>query len=321
MAKGKKIRIVFMGTPDFAATILDQLTGWGQGEIVCCYTQPDRPSGRGQKTRESAVKQTALRHGLSVLQPLNFKNEEDINALRALRPDVLLVAAYGLILPQAVLDIAPFGSINVHASLLPLYRGAAPIQRAIQNGDKVTGISIMQMEKGLDTGPVLLQRSLAIAPNEHAGTIHDQLAELGGRLLIETLNSLVVGNLHPPLPQDSKRATYAAKLEKSEGQIDWNLPALTVHNKIRALYPFPGTWFVWNTPSGKELRLHLVPGQIGRQRPPDCAVGTIALENDMLAIACQDFFYLLPAIKPAGKGLQTAKAFYCGYLSQAGGSS
>lgn len=309
-----------MGTPGFAAVILDRLTIWPRGEIVCCYTQPDRPSGRGQKTRESEVRQMARRHGLSVRQPLNFKDEEEVNALRELQPDVLLVAAYGLILPQTVLDIPTFGAINVHASLLPLYRGAAPIQRAIQNGDKVTGISIMQMEKGLDTGPVLLQRSLAIAPNEHAATIHDQLAELGGRLLLETLDMLITGDLHPQ-PQDSERATYAAKLEKGEGRIDWNLPALTLHNKIRAFYPFPGTWFIWETPGGKELRLHLVPGRIGRRRPPDCAPGTISLENNMLAIACHDFFYLLPQIKPAGKGLQTAKAFYCGYLSQTGGAS
>ncbi len=309
-----------MGTPGFAAVILDRLTTWPQGEIVSCYTQPDRPSGRGRKTRESEVKQMVRRHGLSVRQPLNFKNEDEINALRELNPDVLLVAAYGLILPQTVLDIPTFGAINVHASLLPLYRGAAPIQRAIQNGDKVTGISIMQMEKGLDTGPVLLQRSLAIAPNEHAGTVHDQLADLGGRLLLETLDPLLAESLQPQ-PQDNERATYAAKLEKSEGRIDWNLPALTLHNKIRAFYPFPGTWFIWKTPGGKELRLHLVPGRIGRRRPPDCAPGTIRLENDMLAIACNDFFYLLPKIKPAGKGMQTAKAFYCGYLSQAGGAS
>lgn len=304
-----------MGTPDFAAAILKQLLERQFGEITACYTQPDRPSGRGQKTKPSAVKQLAIEHGLCVLQPVNFKDEQTVQELKKLQPDILLVAAYGLILPQEVLDIPSFGAINVHASLLPRYRGAAPIQRAIQNGDKVSGISIMQMEKGLDTGPIFLQRSLAISPDEHSGTIHNQLAELGGRLVLEILEMLANGAKLQPQPQNNALASYAAKIEKSETLIDPNKTALEIHNTIRAFYPFPGTHFFWKNPNGKEIRLNLVPGKIGDKRPKNIGVGEISLQNDHLALACQDFYYLLPAVKPAGKKEQTAKVFANGYLT------
>ncbi len=304
-----------MGTPDFAAAILQKLLGWQFGKIIACYTRPDRPSGRGKKLKASAVKQLASKHGICVLQPPNFKDEQTINELRELRPDVLLVAAYGLILPQAVLDIPPLGAINVHASLLPRYRGAAPIQRAIQNGDKVSGISIMQMEKGLDTGAVLLQRSLAVAPDEHAGIIHDQLAELGGNLLLEVLKTLAKGNKLQVQKQNDELATYAAKIEKSETQIDPNKTALEIHNTIRAFYPFPGTHFFWKNGDSKEIRLNLVPGKIGDKRDEKTPVGKLSLQGDNLALACKDFYYLLPAVKPAGKNEQSAKAFANGYLA------
>ena len=316
MEQRKKIKIVFMGTPDFAAAILKKLLDRQCGEIAACYTQPDRPSGRGQKPKPSAVKQLAVEHGICVLQPLNFKNEQTVQELRKLHPDVLLVAAYGLILPQEVLDIPTFGAINVHASLLPRYRGAAPIQRAIQNGDKVSGISIMQMEKGLDTGPIFLQRSLVIAPNEHAGTIHNQLAELGGQLLLEVLELLTSGRKLQPQPQNNELASYAAKIEKSETLIDPNKTALEIHNTIRAFYPFPGTHFFWKNPNKKEIRLNLMPGKIGDKRPKNISVGEISLQGDHLALACQDFYYLLPAVKPAGKKEQSAKSFASGYLTE-----
>ena len=197
-----------MGTPDFAAEILKKLLAWDGGEVVAAYTQPDRPCGRGLECRPSPVKVLAEEHGVPVFQPENFKNREDIDQLAALEPDVLAVAAYGLILPQAVLDIPRLMPVNMHASLLPKYRGAAPIQRAIQNGEHATGITIMRMEAGLDSGPILLQRAVGIGMDEHAGEIHDQLADLGGVFLVEALDRLKAGTL-PLIPQDNDVATYA----------------------------------------------------------------------------------------------------------------
>ncbi|MBU1248529.1 MAG: methionyl-tRNA formyltransferase, partial [Proteobacteria bacterium] len=190
-----RLRVVFMGTPDFAAVVLRHLRGYAGCEVVGVYTQPDRPCGRGRECRPSVVKLFAQESGYPVFQPENFKDQKDRDALAALRPDVLVVAAYGLILPQAVLDIPSFAPLNVHASLLPRYRGAAPIQQAILNGDFVTGITIMRMEAGLDTGPILLQRSLRIGHDEHAGEVHDQLAEMGGALMVETLERHKHGQL------------------------------------------------------------------------------------------------------------------------------
>lgn len=309
-----KLRIVFMGTPDFAAESLKALLGFEGAEVVAVYTQPDRPCGRGRVCKPSAVKQVALENGIDVFQPVNFKERKDVDQLAALEPDVLVVAAYGLILPQSVLDIPRLLPLNVHGSLLPQWRGAAPIQRAIQNGDIVTGISIMRMEAGLDTGPVMVQRALRIGHNDHAGTIHDELAALGGICIVEALARLVRKD-YELKPQDDSLATYAAKLEKSEGEIDWSQPVKDIHNRIRAMHPWPGAYFQWTRPDGKPLRLNVQPGEISQETAPAVAPGTILGEMDgKLAIVASDGIYLTPGVKPQGKKNMDASAFACGYM-------
>ncbi|WP_319777459.1 methionyl-tRNA formyltransferase [Maridesulfovibrio sp.] len=312
----KRWRIVFMGTPDFASTILEYLVEWDGCEVIAAYTQPDRPCGRGHKVRCSAVKNVAVKHDIPVYQPLNFKDEKDVEALRALEPDFLVVAAYGLILPQSVLDIPAVMPINVHASLLPKYRGAAPIHRSVANGDHATGITIMKMEAGLDTGPILVQQALGIAWDDFTGKVHDELADMGGPLVMETLLRYRDGRL-TVMKQDDSIATYAEKLSKEEGLIDWNLPVKEVHNKIRGMYPWPGAYYFW-TPEGKEpIRLVLSPGKPGDDEVGDHAPGTIVGEFDgMLGIACQDKIYLASKVKPAGKKEMDGKAFMCGYMNK-----
>ncbi|MGE4468768.1 MAG: methionyl-tRNA formyltransferase [Desulfovibrio sp.] len=309
------LRAVFMGTPDFAAVILTHLANWDGCEIVGVYTQPDRPCGRGRQCRPSAVKTRALELGLPVFQPEHFRDPEALARLASLQPDVLVVAAYGLILPQDVLDVPRLLPINVHASLLPKYRGAAPIQRAIQNGDEITGTTIMRMEAGLDTGPILMQRALRIGYDQHAGDIHDELAEQGGTLLVQALERLRSGAL-TAIPQDDDLATYAAKLTKREGELDWNRPAEELHNHIRAMHPWPGAYWFWSG-RGKPLRLNVLPGRPGRELAPDEAEpGAILGEEDgLLAIACADKVYLTPGVKPQGRRELDPTAFCCGYLN------
>ncbi|ACS78216.1 methionyl-tRNA formyltransferase [Maridesulfovibrio salexigens] len=312
----KRWKIVFMGTPDFASTILEYLVEWDGCDVIAAYTQPDRKCGRGQKVRCSAVKDVALKNDIPVYQPLNFKDEKDVEELRALEPDFLVVAAYGLILPQSVLDVPAVMPINVHASLLPKYRGAAPIHRAVANGDHATGITIMKMEAGLDTGPILVQQALGIAWDDFTGKVHDELADMGGPLVMETLLRYRDGRL-TVMPQDDSIATYAEKLSKEEGLIDWNLPVKEVHNKIRGMYPWPGAYYFW-TPEGKDpIRLVLSPGKPGDDEVGEHAPGTIVGESDgMLGIACQDKIYLASKVKPAGKKEMDGKAFMCGYMNK-----
>lgn len=304
-----------MGTPGFAATILEHAVGWEGGRVVGVYAQPDRPCGRGLECRPPDTKVLALAHGLPVFQPPDFRAPEARAELSALAPDLLLVAAYGLILPQAVLDIPRLGAVNAHASLLPAYRGAAPIQRAIMAGETATGVSIMQMDAGMDTGDVILAREHPIGPEDTAQDLHDALARLGGRALLEALDRIAAGTASRT-PQDPARATYAPKLRKEEGCIDWNRPAAEIHNRARGVHPWPGAYFFWNT-SGRRrpLRLGLAPGRPGGPRPLDAAPGTILGEEDgMLAIACADRTYLVPAVTPEGRRQMGAAAFVCGYL-------
>ena len=238
------LRIIFAGTPDFAAASLQALIDVqeaNQYELVAVYTQPDRPAGRGHKLVASPVKQLAMKHDIPVLQPLNFKAEQDRQDLADLNADIMIVAAYGLILPKAVLDTPKFGCINVHASLLPRWRGAAPIHRAVIAGDTVTGITIMQMDVGLDTGEMLLKKECPIMPTDTSGSLHDRLALLGGQALIEALEPLRVGQLNGE-SQDESLTCYADKLTKQEGLVDWSQDALTISRKIRGLLPWPGAY-------------------------------------------------------------------------------
>jgi len=234
----QEIRTVFMGTPEFA---LDSLRGLMEAEVqlVGVYTQPDRPKGRGNKLTPSPVKQLALAQGIPVYQPLKLRDPQAVAELRALNPDLIVVVAYGQILPKAVLALPQYGCINVHASLLPKYRGAAPINKAIIDGEVETGVTTMLMDVGLDTGDMLIKRSLAIGPDETAGQLHDRLAPLGREALEETLRRLCSGTL-VAAKQDDRQSCYAAMMKKDDGRVDWTLPARQIHNLVRGLDPWPG---------------------------------------------------------------------------------
>jgi len=231
------LRIVFAGTPEFAVPCLRACAR--HGEVVAAYTQPDRPAGRGRGLQPSPVKLEAVQRGIPVHQPENFRSAASKAELRALQPDLMVVVAYGLLLPQSVLDIPVHGCWNVHASLLPRWRGAAPIQRAIEAGDAQTGITIMQMDVGLDTGAMLLAEPLPIGPQDSAAVLHDRLAALGARLIVRALTDLPAGRL-TPIPQPEAGVTYAHKILKSESMIDWRAPAGRVADRVRAFDPFPG---------------------------------------------------------------------------------
>lgn len=230
-------RIIFAGTPDFAAEHLQALIN-AKVPVTAVYTQPDRPAGRGRKLAPSPVKQLALSNDIPVYQPLTLRAEEAQAELAALQPDLMIVVAYGLILPQVVLDTPKLGCVNVHASLLPRWRGAAPIHRALLAGDAETGVTLMQMEAGLDTGPMLSKVRTAISNQETSGELHDRLADLGSQMLVEQLPALLAGDLEPEI-QNNDLANYAAKLEKQEGQIDWSQDAEAIALQIRGLSPWP----------------------------------------------------------------------------------
>jgi methionyl-tRNA formyltransferase len=234
------VRLVFAGTPDFAATALRSLLETDH-EVVAVYSQPDRPSGRGRKLTPSPVKQVALDAGIPVFQPESLKTPEAQAQLQALNADVMIVAAYGLILPQAILDTPRYGCLNIHASLLPRWRGAAPIQRAIAAGDRETGITIMQMAAGLDTGDMLVKVATPIEESDTGGSLHDRLADMGGQAIVDALDRLEAGTLNPE-PQNDDQACYAHKLSKDEGHIDWTEDATAINRRIRAFNPWPGTY-------------------------------------------------------------------------------
>jgi methionyl-tRNA formyltransferase len=234
------MRIVFAGTPAFAAAALQALVD-ARFDVALVLTQPDRPAGRGLRESPSAVKQLALHHRLTLAQPQTLRNEEIFSQLRSTAAQAMVVAAYGLILPSGVLDLFPAGCINIHASLLPRWRGAAPIQRAILAGDRETGISIMRMEQGLDTGPVYLTRTIPILPDDSAGSLHDRLAALGANCIVQALPQIADGTL-APAPQPSDGITYAHKVTKSEAAIDWQGDSLEVDRQVRAFNPFPGAF-------------------------------------------------------------------------------
>lgn len=250
------MRVIFMGTPEFSVPVLDALAA--EHDVVAVYCQPPRPAGRGKKPRPSPVQARAEALGLPVHHPVSLKTPEEQARFAALGADVAVVVAYGLILPQAVLDAPRLGCVNIHASLLPRWRGAAPIHRAIMAGDRETGICIMQMDAGLDTGPVLLREATPIGDEDTTADLHDRLAAMGARLIVDALArhaDLV------PEPQPDAGVTYAAKIDKSESRIDWALPADQVSRHIRGLSPFPGAWCDADGARIKLLRARVVPGQ------------------------------------------------------------
>ncbi len=268
-------KIVFMGTPEFAVPALQQLIA--HHAVIGVVTQPDRPAGRSRQLQQSPIKQLALQHAIPVFQPEKIRRAEAVEELRQWSPDVYIVAAFGQILPQAVLDIPPHGSLNIHASLLPRWRGAAPIQAAIRAGDAESGITIMKMDAGLDTGPMLTQRAIPLAPDETGQSLHDKLAQIGGELLIETLPGYLDGRIQPQA-QDEALVTYAPQIKKEEGHINWQQPAEAIERLVRAFTPWPGTYTFWD---GQMLKIlsgttsdgHAAPGQVIQQHG-QTAIGT-----------------------------------------------
>jgi methionyl-tRNA formyltransferase len=282
------LRIVFAGTPEFSVPCLDAAAA--RGEVVGVYTQPDRPAGRGRALAESPVKQRAKALGIEVFQPATLRDAEAQAQLRELKPDLLVVVAYGLILPQAVLDIPTHGCWNVHASLLPRWRGAAPIQRAIEAGDAETGVDLMRMEKGLDTGPLMLRLTTPITDEDTGGTLHDRLSALGAEVLGDGLKLLRAGMVPVATPQPAEGATYAHKLDKAEAKLDWSLSADALARKVRAFNPWPITECEL---AGERLRVHgAVPLSDAAARAlgvAQHAPGTlIAGTREGLTVACGD---------------------------------
>jgi methionyl-tRNA formyltransferase len=269
------MKIVFMGTPDFSVPILNALAA--QHDILAVYTQPPRPAGRGKDLRPTPVHAAAERLGLPVRHPASLKSPEDQAAFAALNADVAVVVAYGLILPQAILDAPRHGCLNIHASLLPRWRGAAPIHRAIMAGDAETGICIMQMEAGLDTGPVLLRQSTQIGPEDTTQDLHDRLSQMGASLILDALASLP---RLTPEPQPGEGITYATKIDKAEARIDWTRPATDIDRQIRGLSPFPGAWCMAGGERIKLLRSRLTlgkgqPGQVLHDLTFACGSGAV----------------------------------------------
>ncbi len=320
------LNIVFMGTPPFAAHILTQLLQSEFCKVSAVYCQPDRPAGRGKKLMPPAVKVVAQEHELPVYQPLNFKNESDVQTLAALKPDVLVVAAYGLLLPQVVLDIPRIAPINIHGSLLPLYRGAAPIQRAIMDGHLETGVAIMQMEAGLDSGPVYC--SSAVPVGEHtADSMHDLLAQVGSDTLLEVLAQMAHGKDVPAMEQDHNAFTHAPKLRKEDGLIDFTKSAAQVHAQVRGVTSWPGAQARILRPEKDFCDIKFGPGIIGADMGDESeislndAIKPVAgqiwrLKSGSLAVATADKWYVLNKVRPQGKGEMDATAFANGYLQK-----
>jgi methionyl-tRNA formyltransferase len=300
------LKLVFAGTPEFAAVSLEALLR-ARHDVALVLTQPDRPAGRGLKPQRSAVKQLALERGLALLQPSKLADPATFSAIAEVRPEALVVAAYGLILPAALLALAPRGGLNVHASLLPRWRGAAPIERALLAGDATTGVTLMQMDAGLDTGPILLQEAVDILPEDTAGSLRDRLAALGARLLLRVLEAPPV-----PVPQDEKSATYATRIARSESEIDWRQTASQIERRIRAFDPVPGAQTrhegivlkVWR--AAVERGVHATPGTV-------CAA-----EPGGIVVACGTDALRVTELQRAGGKRLPVRAFLSGFRLASG---
>ncbi|MEW6716244.1 MAG: methionyl-tRNA formyltransferase [Chloroflexota bacterium] len=294
-------RIIFMGSPEFALPTLRKLTELYR--VVGVVTQPDRPAGRGRKLTPPPVKTLAQALGLVCIQPQRLRHPQAISQLHTWNPDLIVVAAFGQILPPEVLDIPLHGCLNVHASLLPRWRGAAPIPHAILNGDSETGITIMRMDEGLDTGPILNQSVIPIQADDTTGSLHDRLAHLGAELLIETLPAYLAGKLQSQ-PQDDSQATYAPLLKKEDGCLDFTRPAEELERRVRAFHPWPGAFTMWQNTPLKILKAHVVSGK--------ARLGERVVAQGLPALGTAKGLLVLDEVQPAGKKSMSGGAFLLG---------
>ena len=296
------MRVLFAGTPEFALASLQALTDAGIVPLAV-LTQPDRPSGRGKRLTPSPVKQFALERGIEVLQPATLKDPDAVAGLAEFEPDVLVVAAYGLILPQSVLDIPTKACVNVHASLLPRWRGAAPIQAAILAGDAETGISLMEITAGLDSGPVYVEEALAIGRQETAGELHDRLAVLGGELLVRHFDAIVSGEIEA-VEQDESRATYAGKISKQDARLDWQQPAEVLQRQVRAYNPVPGAFFLFD-----EMPIKCWEADVVSDNPGAAPGEVLSADRNGIVVACGQQALRLDLLQRPGKRPVTAGEF------------
>lgn len=308
----KPLRIAFMGTPDFAAIVLSALLETPH-ELACVYTQPPRKSGRGQKIQKSSVHVLADENGIDVRTPINFKDVQDVQDFQNLNLDVCIVAAYGLILPKVILDAPKHGCLNIHASLLPRWRGAAPIQRSIWAGDEDTGITLMQMDEGLDTGDIIAVKSCPITSKTNASTLHDRLADIGAEMTRKALSDLSAGQILPKTPQREEGANYATMLTKDDGRIDWAQSAAQIDRQIRALNPAPGTWCLLSADAVPRLKI-LTATPLAESLDGTAPCGKVL--NKHAQIACGGGSVLqLMQVQPAGKkSMDAIAAINGGYI-------
>ncbi|MDX1351900.1 MAG: methionyl-tRNA formyltransferase [Thiomicrorhabdus sp.] len=303
------LRIIFAGTPDFSVAPLQTLID-SEHEVIAVYTQPDRPAGRGRKLTASPVKQLALAHNIPVFQPESLRNQEAQDELKALNADIMIVVAYGLILPQVVLDMPKMGCLNIHASLLPRWRGAAPIQRAIEAGDAQTGVTIMQMNAGLDTGDMLYKIATDITENDNAQALHDRLSVMGCEALMATLNGLIAQSITPEV-QDESQVTYAEKMHKEEAQIHWNQSAQKIIRKIQAFNPWPVAFTLYENQPLRVWQARLLTSEeqtnfADKSHSPGLVLG---LSKQGLIVATADQPICLEQLQPAGKKAMAAYDF------------
>ncbi len=298
------MKIIFMGTPEFAVPALRKLVA-GEHEVVAVYTQPPRPAGRGHKLRKSPIHELAEAHNIPAYTPRSLKSPEEQQKFADIAADIAVVAAYGLLLPPPILEACPHGCINIHPSLLPRWRGAAPIQRTIMAGDRKTGVCIMQMDEGLDTGDILLQREYDIPDGTNAGGLHDVLAEMGAEMIPEVLKMIGDGQLSP-VPQAGDGVTYAKKISKQEAHIDWNNKVEDIRNMILGLSPYPGAYFIHN-----DKKIKILDADIGEEEDNSEPAGTVI--NDDLTIKCKEGVILPLLLQRSGKKPMPTQSFLRGY--------
>jgi methionyl-tRNA formyltransferase len=309
MSLDKTFRIVFMGTPEFAVPSLKALFEAGE-EVVAVVTQPDKPKGRGKYLTSPPVKELAVKHNISVLQPEKIQDDIFIRTVKELLPDIIVVIAYGKILPKAILDIPPLGCINVHASLLPRYRGAAPINWAIINGEKETGIATMLMDEGMDTGDILLTEKVEIKDDDTATDVYNKLKDIGASLLVKTIKGLKLGTIIPT-PQDDSQATYAPMLKKEDGRIDWTTGAEGIKNLIRGLNPWPGAYTRWQ---GRQIKIFKGAGVRSQESGVRMEPGTVInVSADGICVTTGKDELLITELQPENKNKMSASEFIKGY--------